>query len=232
MSETRTQVGLLAGTVGVIRKDLLLEWRGRARINATIFFALMTLLLFSFAVGPDSNILARNASGYLWLAILLSSVLSLNESFRIEAENAALEGMRLLPINPRAIFLGKAIANTVLLFGLGTVLIPVAIALYGAELRGSLLELAALLALGCGAISAPGTLYAAIASQARARDVLLPLLLFPILIPALVGAAKGTRLIFEGDPMGQLTSWVTLLVVFNIIYWLVCFVLFGRVVEE
>lgn len=225
-------MSLLAATAGVIRKDLLLEWRGRARINATLFFALMTLLLFSFAVGPDTTTLSRNASGYLWLGILLSSVLSLTESFRLEAENAALEGLRLLPVNPRAIFLGKALANTVFLFLLGLIMVPVTIALYGTSLRGSPLELAGILVLGCGAISAPGTLYAAIASQARARDVLLPLLLFPILIPALVGAVKATRLALEGDPMGQMTSWITLLGVFNLVYWLVCFVLFGRVVEE
>jgi heme exporter protein B len=225
-------MNVFTATWGVIRKDLLLEWRGRARINATVFFALMTLLLFSFAVGPDSTILTRNAPGYLWLGILLSSVLSLGESFRLEAENAALEGLRLLPVNPRALFLGKALANTLLLFALGLLLLPIALGLYGANLRGSFLEMAGVLLLGCGAISAPGTLYAAIASQARARDVLLPLLLFPILIPALVGASKATRLVLEGDPMGQSSAWLTLLVVFNVSYWLVCVALFGRVVEE
>ena len=86
--------------------------------------------------------------------------------------------------------------------------------------------------LGCLAIAAPGTLYGAIASHARARDVLLPLLLFPILIPALVAAAKGTTLVFEGDPMGQLPSWLTLLGSFDAIYWGLGVVLFPRVVEE
>ncbi|MEE8409671.1 MAG: heme exporter protein CcmB, partial [Myxococcota bacterium] len=109
-------VTLRAATIGVIRKDLLLEWRGRARLNATLFFAMMTLLLFSFATGAGHQTMAQNAAGYLWLAIMLSSVLSLGESFRLEADNAALEGLRLLPVDPMAIFLGKAIANTLLLF--------------------------------------------------------------------------------------------------------------------
>jgi heme exporter protein B len=223
---------VIAATWNVIRKDLLLEWRGRARINATVFFAVMTLLLFSFAVGPDTTILAKNAAGYLWLAVLLASVLSLGESFRIENENGALEGLRLIPVDARAIFLGKAISNLILLFGLSLLLVPVTIALYGTHLDAGIGRAVLVLFLGCAAISAPGTLYAAIANQARARDVLLPLLLFPILVPALMGSVKATQLVFQGDPMGQLNSWTTLLIVFNLMYWLLCLVLFGRVIEE
>jgi heme exporter protein B len=224
-------VSLAAATIGVIRKDLLLEWRGRARLNATLFFAVMTLLLFSFATGAE-QIIAKNAAGYLWLAVMLSSVLSLGESFRLEAENSALEGLRLLPVDPQAVFLGKAIANTMLLFGLSLVLVPISIALYSVEITGDLPNAAAVMFLGCAAISAPGTLYAAIANQARARDVLLPLLLFPILVPALVAAVKATGLVLEGDPQGRLVAWIWMLIIFNVMYWLICLVLFGRVVEE
>ncbi len=223
---------LWRATLGVLAKDFLIEWRGRARVNATVFFAMMTLFVFSFAVGPDGNVLARNAGGYLWLAILLASVLALGESFRVEAENNALEGLRLLPISPRALFLGKALANTVLLFALGLLLAPIAVGLYGAALAGSAWHGLGVLALGCAAISAPGTVYAAIAAQARARDVLLPLLLFPVLIPALVGAVKATALVLEGDPMGQLGSWIVLLAAFDVMYWAIGLALFGRVIEE
>ena len=111
--------GLLGSAWVLLRKDLLLEWRSRARVNALVFFSLATLLLFSFALGPDTALLRRNAGGYLWLALLLSSVLALGESFRVERENATLEGLRLVPVNPRAIFLAKAIANAVLLAALG-----------------------------------------------------------------------------------------------------------------
>ncbi|MEZ4273489.1 MAG: heme exporter protein CcmB [Myxococcota bacterium] len=95
---------LLSTLWTVMRKDFLLEWRGRARINATLFFALLTLLMFSFAVGPDHAMLRRIAPGFLWLAIFLSSVLSLSESMRIERENDALDGLRLIPIDARALF--------------------------------------------------------------------------------------------------------------------------------
>src|SRR5262249_53779838 len=194
----------------LLGKDLLVEWRSRSRINALVFFALATLLLFSFALGPDTALLRRNAGGYLWLALLLSSVLALGESFRVERENATLEGLRLIPVDSRGIFLSKGLANAGLLIGLGVLLGPVLVALFDVHLVLPSPRLCGLIVLGGLAIAAPGTLSGAIASHARARDVLLPLLLFPILIPALVAAAKGTALIFEGDPMEQLHSWVSL----------------------
>jgi heme exporter protein B len=225
-------ISLLA-TVGILlAKDLLIEWRTRARLNALVFFALATLLLFSFAVGPDTKLLARNAGGYLWLALLFSSVLALGESFRVEQENLTLDGLRLAPADARAIFLSKALGNTVLLVGLGAVLVPVMVALYGVQVSLGLGSLAGTVVLGCMAISAPGTVYSAIASNARARDVLLPLLLFPLIIPALLAAAKATSLVLQGDPMNQLGSWFGLLTGFNLIYWGLGFVLFPRVIED
>lgn len=223
----------LFGTIWVlVRKDLLLEWRSRARANALFFFALATLLLFSFALGPDTTFLRRAAGGTLWLAILLASVLALGESFRVEQENAALDGLRLAPADARALFLAKSLANALLLSALGMVLFPVLAALAGVTPvlgMGALIEV---LLLGSLAIAAPGTIYAAIASNARARDVLLPLLLFPLLIPALVAAAKATSLVFEGDPMLQLGPWLALLASFDLVYWSLGFVLFPRVVED
>jgi len=231
MSEPRSP-GLLRTTWVLVRKDLLLEWRTRARANALIFFALSTLLLFSFALGPDTTFLRRAAGGTLWLALLLSSVLALGESFRVEQENAALDGLRLAPADARALFLAKALANTALLLLVGAVILPVLAALASVGATLGLGQLALVLALGCLAISAPGTVYAAIASQARSRDVLLPLLLFPLLIPAVVAAAKATSLVFDGDPMLQLGSWVGLLAGFNLVYWSLGFALFPRVVED
>jgi len=224
--------GLVGSTWVLFRKDLLVEWRSRSRVNALVFFSLATLLLFSFALGPDTALLRRNAGGYLWLALLLASVLALGESFRVERENAALEGLRLIPVDARAIFLSKGLANAVLLTALGVLLVPVLVALFDVRVVLSWGRLLTLVGLGCLAIAAPGTLYGAIASHARARDVLLPLLLFPILIPALVAAAKGTTLVFEGDPMDQLPSWISLLGSFDLLYWGLGVVLFPRVVEE
>jgi heme exporter protein B len=228
----RAPVGLIRGSWILFRKDLLLEWRTRARLNALVFFAFATLLLFSFALGPDTRLLQRNAGGYLWLAILFSSILALGESFRVEMENAALEGIRLAPVDARAVFLGKAFGNAALLFALGCLLVPVMIALYDVQVAMEGWRLGLVLLLGCLAIAAPGTLYSAIATNARARDVLLPLLLFPLIVPALLAASKATSLVLQGDPMEQLRSWVGLLGGFDVIYWSLAFVLFPKVIED
>ncbi len=231
-SSTVHPIGVVAATSRLLVKDVVLEWKSRARLNATLFFALLTLLLFSFAVGPHSATLAQHAAGFLWLAVFLSSVLALSESMRLESDNDALDGLRLLPVPPLAVFLGKAAVNAVYLFILGVLMVPIALAIYGAQISTSFAQLALILFLGAGAISAPGTLFATIAMQARARDVLLPLLLFPILVPGLLAAVKATTLVMQGDPMAQLDSWRALLIAFNIIYWLLCSVLFGRIIEE
>jgi heme exporter protein B len=225
-------IGLFRSALVLLGKDLLIEWRTRARLNALVFFALSTLLLFSFALGPDTKLLERNAGGYLWLAILFASTLSMGESFRIEYENACLDGLRLVPADARAIFLSKAMGNTLLLVALGSLLIPVMVALYGVKVVMGVGPLMTTLVLGCMALAAPGTVYAAIASNARARDVLLPLLLFPLIVPALLASAKAMMLVLQGDPMGQIDSWFGLLGGFNLIYWGLGFALFPRVVED
>jgi heme exporter protein B len=220
------------GTLIVLAKDLLIEWRTRTRLNALIFFSLATLLMFSFALGPDTKLLEQNAGGYLWLAILFSSVLALGESFRVERENASLDGLRLAPLDPMSIFLGKALGNAVLLTALGILLLPVMVALYGVTLKLGFGRLLAVLVLGSTAISWPGTVHSAIASNARARDVLLPLLLFPLIIPALLAAVKATSFILRGDEMNELGDWFGLLILFNLIYWGLGLALFPQVIED
>lgn len=219
-------------TLIVLRKDLLLSWRGRARIVAMISFAVVALMLFSFAVGPNSDVLSRHAGGYLWLALLLASVLSLGESFRLELEDSALEGLQLLPVDPRALFFGKALANALWLFLLGLVLVPASLALYGASIEGSPLALAAFIGLGSLGLAGPGTLYSGMTSRAQGSDVLLPLLLFPLVVPVLLAATKGTSLALLGDPMDQGRSWGAILVCFDLVYWSLCPLLFGRVLDD
>lgn len=217
----------------IFRKDLLLEWRGRARSVSVVLFGVVTLVLFSFAVGPEAEPLRRGAAGFLTLALLLSSVLGLNESFRLEQEDRALEGLLLRPVEPMALFYGKALASTVLLLLLAPILVPAAVALY--DLSPSplgLLRLAGLWALTAAGLAAPGTLYAAITARLKAQDVALPLLLFPLVVPVLLGSVKAIDLVLTGDPMHQLRSWTLLLLGFNAIYWAVCGVLFSFAVEE
>jgi heme exporter protein B len=214
-----------------LRKELLLQWRTRAQFLAVLVFGAAALLLFSFAVGPNAEILRQFSAGFLWLGLLLSSTLTLAESFHAEMENRALEGLLLLPASPRALYYGKAIANWLQLVLLGIALVPVMTILYdaGTTRIGSLLLV---IVLGAAGLSAPGTLYAGMTAQVRSKQTLLPLLLFPLIVPVLLAAVKATSLAVLGDPMGQSTAWIKLLIAFNAIYWSLCGILFDRVVED
>lgn len=226
-------MSLVSQAFTVLRKDLLLEWRSRSRLTSVILFGVVTLLLFSFAVGPDSTALRASAAGFLVLALLLSSTLGLSESFRLEYQQRAMEGLQLLPVEPAALFYGKALGTTLFLVLLAPILAPVALVLYAVELDlASLLALTGLWALAAAGLSAPGTLYAAMTGRLESQDVLLPLLLFPLVIPVLLGSVKAVDLILTGDPMGQIRSWTVLLGAFDVIYWSLCGVLFPYAVEE
>jgi heme exporter protein B len=214
-----------------LRKDALLQWRTRAQLLAIFTFGAASLLLFSFAIGPDTSALRAHAAGFLWLGLLLASTLSLAESFQHEMEERALEGLLLLPAPAIALYYGKALANWVQLTVLGLGLVPVMIVLYDAGTT-RLAGLALVILLGAAGLSAPGTLYAAMTAQTRARQTLLPLLLFPLVVPVLLAAVKATSLFILGDPMEQAGSWLLLLVCFDLIHWPLCGLLFGRVVED
>lgn len=217
--------------IAALRKELLLQWRTRAQFLAVLVFGATSLLLFSFAVGPNAEDLRKFSAGFLWLGLLLSSTLTLSESFHSEMENRALEGLLLLPADPRVLYYGKALANWLQLTILGVALVPVMVILYDAGTT-DVLRLLLVVALGAAGLSAPGTLYAAMTAQVRSKQTLLPLLLFPLIVPALLASVKATSLLILGDPMRAFGPWLTLLVAFDAIYWALCGLLYGRVVEE
>jgi heme exporter protein B len=217
--------------IAALRKELLLQWRTRAQIVAVFVFGAASLLLFSFAIGPNAEALRTFSAGFIWLALLLSSTLTLSESFHGEMENHALEGLLLLPANPRALYYGKAIANAIQLALVGIALVPVMVVLYDAGTT-RILPLLGVIVLGVAGLSAPGTLYAAMTAQVRAKQTLLPLLLFPLIVPALLASVKATSLLILGDPMNQSGAWIVLLVAFDVIYWSLCGLLYARVIDE
>lgn len=218
--------------VHILNKDLLIEWRARARVFALACFALTLLLLFSFAVGPDAAALLKHASAYLWMTVLLTSTLLLARSFEIEIESGAIETLLLVPASPPGIFYGKALSNAAQLVLLSAVGLPALVALYGATLQESVLALAAAVVLGAAGLAAPGTLYAALTARLETRQLLLPLLLFPLVVPCLLAAVKATALVLAGDPMDQVGSWLALLACFDVLYWSLCGVLFAKVIES
>ena len=214
----------------LLHKEFLLAWRGRARVAAAFTFAAATLLMFSFSAGADGRLLQRLAPGFLWLAIVLASTLTLQASFDAETQDGALDGL-ILRASPASIFYAKAMTNWLFLAGLACVLLPLIAALFDASL-GSLDRLCLVLFLGTAGLAAPGTLYAMLAGRSRAAGLLLPLLYFPLVIPALVGSVKATELAFFGDPMNQWDGWISLLLAFCLIFWSLCGALSTAILED
>ncbi len=200
-------------------KDLRTERRSAANFNSVLFLAMLMLLLFGFALGPDAQGLKDAVGGILWLTVLFSGVQAFNRSYQIELDNGALENLLLYPGERWPIFVGKVLANLTFVLAVELITVPAAAVLFHAPLDRAMPMLAVVLFLGTFGFVALGTVYAGVASRSRAREVLLPLLLFPMLVPVLIAAAKATTALTTGDLMNESTSWVTLLVAFDVIFF-------------
>ncbi|HUH12819.1 MAG TPA: heme exporter protein CcmB [Longimicrobiales bacterium] len=213
-------------------KDLVAERRAKANFNSVLAFAALTLLLFGFALGPETDALRKAAAGVLWLTVLFSGILAFNRSYQLELEDGALETLILYPGARRSLYLGKLVANMAFLLLVEAVVVPLAAILYQIPVGASLPGLVGMLLLGTFGFVTLGTFYAAMASRVRAREVLLPLLLFPMLVPLVVAAVKGTVAVLTGDPMGEAGSWARLLVAYDAIFFVAATWAFEAVIEE
>jgi heme exporter protein B len=218
-------------TFEVLRKELLTEWRDRSRISGIFFFSLAILMMVAFST-PQSTILPKIAGGALWLGLMLASTRSLDQSYAVEHEHGAMEGLMLWPVEPIAIFYGKAIANAILLVVVAFALLPLLVAMYDVDVKGNLFLLIAVVCAGCAGLAAPGTLLGLITSQAKGSSVLHPLMLFPLVVPAIMAASSATSKIIEGDPMEQAPAWFSVLLVFDAVHWSVSGWLYQRMLED
>ena len=203
--------------LAIARKDLLSEVRGRHATVSTLFFAALILLLFGFALGPDSRRLTEAAPGLLWLAIVFAGLLAVGRLHLVETEDSALEQLAIYPVERRAIYAGKALAGAGAMLALGGVLLPAVAILYGIDLSTAVLSLLATLLLGAVGFAAVGTFYAGLTVRMRAREVMLPLLMLPVVAPLLLAAVQATGAALAGDPFGELASWLQLLLVFDVV---------------
>mgnify|MGYP001109812246 CR=1 FL=1 len=214
----------------VFRKDLQVEWRGRQGLPVMLVFALLVVFLFNFALQLTPALQAGLASGLLWVALAFASTLGLNRSVSLERENNALDGLLLTPADRSAIFFGKTLSNLTFTTLVALVLLPVFSLFYQQNMLNPRLLLVVLL--GLGAYTSLGTLLAALSIQTRTRDVLLPVLLYPLALPVLIAAVEATRGILGGQAWGELQSWILLLVACNILFLAAGLLLFDTILEE
>ncbi|MFM7144225.1 MAG: heme exporter protein CcmB [Alphaproteobacteria bacterium] len=217
----------------IARKDLAIERRTGEMLSSLFLLALLVVLVFAFAVEPERLVGPEIAAGLTWATLLFSGTLALNRSFQVEREAGAWTALALLPVDRGSIFLGKMLANFVLLGFAALVLLPAIAILLGTHgLDPSLLTLALSLVLGVLGISAIGTLCSAIASRSRAREVLMPLLAFPLLAPLLIAAAHATTCALVGSTPAEVGSWLAVLLGFDMIFATAGWLAFDWILEE
>lgn len=215
----------------IIWKDLTTERRSKAGFNSVAFLGILILLLFGFALGPDAEALRSAAAGALWLAILFAGVLSFNRAYQLELDGGALEPLLLYPAPRWTIFAGKFAANLLFVLLVEVIIVPVAIILFQVQSLAGWAPAAGVMVLGSIGFVGLGTFYASMASRSRAREVLLPLLLFPMLVPVLLASAEASSALLAGNPMQDAGAWVKLLVAFDVIFVVASFLAFDHVIE-
>jgi heme exporter protein B len=216
----------------IARKDALAELRGRSAVGSTLFFAALVLLLFGFALGPDSRRLTEAAPGLLWLAIVFGGLLTVSRLHQLESDDGALEELARYPVERHAIYAGKALAGFGAMVVLGAVLLPIAALLYGIDLAGAWAPLAATLLLGALGFAAVGTFYAGVTVRMRAREVMLPLLMLPVIAPLLLASVKATAAALGADPFDGFWSWLQLLAAFDVVMLVAGGLTYGQLLEE
>jgi heme exporter protein B len=217
----------LRHTLAHLRKDLKLEWRSRDSVNGMLFFALLVVVVFSLAFEPTAAESRRIAGGILWVAILFATITALNQSWAREQRNDVLDAQRMAPSPASALFLGKVLANMLFVLLVEAVLAPLFIIFYNLHALGNGWLLALVMPLGTWALVCNGTFFAALGLRTRNRELMLPLVLLPISLPALLAmiqAATGI-LTAELDPI-QIKLWIQMLAGYDIIFTVVCLLLF------
>lgn len=214
----------------IIWKDLTAEWRSREQLSAMLVFSLLVIFIFNFALELSPSTRASVTSGVLWVTFVFAGTLGLNRSLAVEKDRGCLDGLLLAPVDRTAIYFGKMVANLIVMLVVAAIVLPAYSILYNANLFNSGLILVILL--GSEGYVAVGTLLAAMAVQTRTRDILLPILLFPVIVPVLVASVKASSGYLSGLPVEEIRPWINLLLVYDVIFTAVAFMVFEFIVEE
>lgn len=222
--------GLFSKTLAILNKDLLAEFRTRELVISVLVFALLVLVIFNFAFDPDTGVINLVAPGILWVSLTFAGVLGLNRTFIHEKTNASLEGLMLCPVDRAAIYLGKLLSNCVFMLIVAFIITPVFLVLLNLPLF--LPGLALIIVLATVGFASIGTLFSALAINTRSRDVMLPILFLPTVVPVIIAAVKATELVLKNEPWSAMLLWIQIIVAFDIIYLVISTLVFEHVIQD
>ena len=234
----RTYFGVI---FAIVVKDLLLELRTKDILVTTLVFGLLVIVVFNFALDPTPTMVATVAPGILWVSFTFGGVLGLNRSFSIESARGNLQGLMLAPVGRDAIYFGKFLSNFLFMIGVEVVIYPLFLVLFNLPL--TVYSVIPVLVLATIAIAAVGTVFSAMAVNTRSREVMLPLLFFPVIVPVIIGAAEATGILLREAVSGDgastfrligpgVSTWIPLLVVFDAIFLVICPAAFSFIIED
>jgi len=216
----------------VAAKDLRVELRSRTALVSAITFAALVLVIFNYARDPASISREVLAPSVLWITFTFAGVIALNRSFSLERENSALDGLLLAPVSRSAIFLGKYLANLAFVLTIEAVTLPLFVLFYGVDIRGSLGGIVVTAVLTTVGFVAVGTLLAAMTVRTRFAELMLPLLIFPFLLPPVSWAAQITTRLLAGRPAGEITGVIQLIALYDVVFVTLCLLLFPSLMDE
>jgi heme exporter protein B len=217
--------------LAIVTKDVVAELRTREMLSSMFVFSLLVILIFNFAFDLRADNQKTLAPGVLWVAIAFSGMLGLSRSFIMEKDRGSMEGLLLTPVDRSAIYLGKMLGNVLFITVVEIIILPIFIVLFNLS-GGDIPLLVGVMFLGTIGFAGVGTLFSAMAVHTRAREVLLPVLLFPVVIPVMLAAVKLTAAILDRVPVADVQNWLSLLIAFDLIFAALAFMLFDYVMEE
>lgn len=226
MSTAPGFASVLRTTIG---KDLRMEWRSKDAINSMLFFSLLVVVIFSFSFDPTAETSREIAGGLIWTSFLFAAVVALNQTWARELRNQALDAFRVSPAPPNSLFMAKAVGNMIFVTILECLMAPLFTMFYNLRAVGNWKLLPAIAVLGTWALVVNGTFFAAMSIRTRIREVLLPLILFPISLPALLAMVSATTSVLTGE--NSPIIWLKLLAVYDVVFTTVCLMLFGVVIN-
>jgi heme exporter protein B len=209
-------------------KDLRLEWRSKDAINSMLFFSLLVVVVFSFSFDPSAEESRQIAGGLIWVAFLFAAVVALNQTWAREIRNQVLDAYRVSPAPANSLFMAKTLGNFIFVTVLEALMTPLFIVFYRLRALGPAWQLLLVAVLGTWALVVNGTFFAAMSLRTRSREIMLPLLLFPISIPALLAMVQATTSILNGEGA---RFWIVLLGTYDLVFTTVCLLLFETVLN-
>lgn len=215
--------------IAIAGKDALSEMRTKEIIPSVLVFALLVIVIFNFAFGASQETLVLVAPGILWVTFAFAGVLSFNRSFIVEKEEDCLEGLMVCPISREVIYVGKMLGSLLFMLIIEAVALPIFAFLFNLALSLQLVAITVLTTIGFVAI---GTLFSALAVNTKARELVLPILFFPIVVPIIIGAVRASGLALSGESWSGLFPWLQIIGAFDAIFLVVSFLIFAFVIEQ